>query len=184
MAGLLTFSRGGVLAMFAAAVLALGLLVRRGLLGKKSLVAIGGLTVVMAGALLIYGYEPLAARLSTLRDSRSLDELSDGRKALWAAHLKAIPQFAWTGVGVGSHPYIYPTYMEEDFDVEFTHGENGYLHLLVETGIPGLILMLAAAATVLLLVRPRGAVSGRDRRARVGGGFAAGFGGQSAALVW
>ena len=68
--------------------------------------------------------------------------------ALWAAHLKAIPQFAWTGVGVGSHPYIYPTYLEEDFDVEFTHGENGYLHLLVETGIPGLVLMLAAAATI------------------------------------
>jgi tetratricopeptide (TPR) repeat protein len=49
---------------------------------------------------------------------------------------------------VGSHPYIYPTYLEEDFDVEFTHGENGYLHLLVETGVPGLMLMLAAAATI------------------------------------
>lgn len=147
-AGLLTFSRGGVLAMFAAAVIGLGLLIRRGLLGKKSLVAIGGLTVVTAVALMIFGYEPLATRLSTLRDSRSLEELCRGRNALWAAHLKAIPQFAWTGAGVGSHPYIYPTYLEEDFDVEFTHGENGYLHLLVETGIPGLVLMLAAAATI------------------------------------
>jgi O-antigen ligase/tetratricopeptide (TPR) repeat protein len=148
-AGLLTFSRGGVLAMLAATVIGLGLLIRRGLLGKKSLAAIGGLALVMAGALMIFGYEPLATRLSTLRDSRSLDELSRGRHALWAAHLKAIPQFAWTGAGVGSHPYIYPTYLEEDFDVEFTHGENGYLHLLVETGIPGLLLMLAASATIL-----------------------------------
>ncbi len=148
-AGLLTFSRGGLLTMFAAAVIGLGLLIRRGLLGKKSLVAVGGLALVTGGALMIYGYEPLAQRLSTLRDSRSLEELCRGRKALWAAHLKAIPQFAWTGTGVGSHPYIYPTYMEEDFDVEFTHGENGYLHLLVETGIPGLVLMLAAAATAL-----------------------------------
>jgi len=149
LAGLLTFSRGGVLAMFAAAAIALGLLIRRGLLGKKSLAAIGGLAVVTFGALAIYGYEPLAARLSTLRDSRSLDELSAGRKALWAAHLRTIPQFAWTGAGVGSHPYIYPAYMPEDFDVEFTHGENGYLHLLVETGIPGLILMLSAAGVIL-----------------------------------
>lgn len=147
-AGLLTFSRGGVVAMCAASVISLGMLIRRGLLSRKSLAAIGGLIAVTAGALLIYGYEPLAAKLSTLRDSRSLDELSAGRRALWAAHLKAIPQFAWTGSGVGSHPYIYPTYMEESFDVEFTHGENGYLHLMVETGIPGLILMLAAAATI------------------------------------
>lgn len=147
-AGLLTFSRGGVLAMFAATVIGLGLLIHRGLLGKKALLAVGGLTVVVAAALTIYGYEPLANRLSTLRDSRSLDELCRGRNALWAAHLKAIPQFAWTGAGVGSHPYIYPTYMEEDFFVEFTHGENGYLHLLIETGAAGLVLMLAAAAMV------------------------------------
>lgn len=145
-AGLLTFSRGGVLAMFAAAVISLGLLIRQGALGKKSWMAIGGLSLVVAAALTIYGYEPLANRLSTLRDSRSLDELCRGRDALWAAHLKAIPQFVWTGAGVGSHPYIYPTYMEEDFDVEFTHGESGYLHQLVETGLSGLLLTLAAAA--------------------------------------
>jgi tetratricopeptide (TPR) repeat protein len=36
--------------------------------------------------------------------------------------------------------------MEEDFDVEFTHGENGYLHLLVENGFAGLIVLLAALA--------------------------------------
>ena len=148
-AGLLTFSRGGVIAMFAATAISLGLLIWRGMLGKKSLVAIGGLAVVTGGALMIYGYEPLAARLSTLRDSRSLDELSQARRALWAAHLRVIPQFALSGTGVGSHPYIYPTYMEEDFDVEFTHGENGYLHLMVETGISGLVLLLAAAATIL-----------------------------------
>lgn len=152
-AGLLTFSRGGVVVMFAAAVISVGLLIRRGLLGKKSLAALGGLTVVMAAALTIYGYEPLANRLSTLRDSRSLDELCRGRNALWAAHLKAIPQFTWTGTGVGSHPYIYPTYMEEEFDVEFTHGENGYLHLLIETGLPGLVLMLVAAATIFFWCR-------------------------------
>ncbi len=147
-AGLLTFSRGGVIAMFTATVIGLGLFLRQGLLGRKSLLAIAGLSVVTSAALLIYGYEPLAARLSTFREAHSLEELSRGRSALWAAHLKAIPQFAWTGAGVGSHPYIYPTFMEEDLDVAFTHGENGYLHLLIETGIPGLLLMLAAAATI------------------------------------
>ena len=145
-AGLLTFSRGGVMALLAATVISLSLIARQGQLSRRSLAALGGLAVVMAGALAIFGYEPLATRLSTLRDSRSLGELSRGRDALWAAHLRAIPQFAWTGTGVGSHPYIYPTYIEENFEYEFTHGENGYLHLLLETGLPGIVLMLAAAA--------------------------------------
>lgn len=144
-AGLLTFSRGGVAAMFVAAALSLGILLRQRRLGRKSLLVLGGLTLVTAGALLIYGYEPLAARLSTVRESRSLDELSAGRRALWAALLKAIPEFAWVGSGVGSHAYIYPTYLEESFDFEFTHGESGYLHLLIETGAVGLVLALGAA---------------------------------------
>ena len=145
LAGLLTFSRGGVVAMFTAAVICLIVLVRKRLLGRKSLVAIAGLATLLIGALAIHGYEPLAKRLSTLRDSRSLEELSHGRKALWAAHTKAIPRFALTGTGVGSHAEVYRTYLDKHFDVAFTHGENGYLHLLLETGFPGLTLMLAAA---------------------------------------
>jgi len=163
LAGLLTFSRGGVIAMFVAATVCLAIFVWRRLLGRKTLFAVAGLVVLLVGALSIHGYEPLARRLATLRDSRSLDELSHGRKALWAAHMKAIPRFALTGTGAGSHELVYRTYLDEHFDLAFTHGENGYLHLLLETGIPGLALMLAAAGLALYwCIRTLFIRSGRD----------------------
>ncbi len=144
-AGLLTFSRGGVVGMFTAAVVCLGLLVWKGLLGKRSVITVGGLALLLVGALAIHGYEPLARRLSTLRDSRSLEELSRGRQVLWAADLTAIPKFPLTGTGAGSHRQVYRTYLEEHFNVDFTHAENGYIHLMLENGFTGLALMLCAA---------------------------------------
>ena len=144
-AGLLTFSRGGVLTMFAASAICVGVYYQKRLFGKRSLAVIAGLGLVLAAALTIFGYERLALRLNTLREARSLAEVCRGRNALWAAHLKAIPLFPFTGTGVGSHREVYPIYLDEYFDVEFTHGENGYLHLLVETGFPGLALLLIGA---------------------------------------
>jgi O-antigen ligase len=141
---LLTFSRGGVVTACIASLVILVLMTRNGLLKQNAWLSIAGLSVVLIGALAIYGYEPLARRMVTLRDSRSLDEVCHGRKALWEAHLEAIPRFLATGTGAGSHREIYQTYMSESFDTEFSHGENGYLHLLLEMGIVGLILALAA----------------------------------------
>jgi O-antigen ligase/tetratricopeptide (TPR) repeat protein len=146
LAGLLTFSRGGVIALFTASAVCLGILAVKKLLGKQAVSVIAAMAVLLAAALTIYGYEPLAKRLSPLRDARSLEEVCQGRNALWSAHLKAIPRFPLTGVGVGSHREIYRTYLDQQFDVEFTHGESGYLPLLLETGLPGLVLMLTAAA--------------------------------------
>ncbi len=146
---LLTFSRGGVIAAFVATTLCLSLMIRRGLLAGKALLAIGGMTIVLVAALAIHGYEPLAARLSTLRDSQTLDEICHGRSALWKAHLTAIPRFLLFGAGAGSHRDIYPTYLETEYAVEFTHAENGYLQVLLETGVTGLLLALIAAGMAL-----------------------------------
>ncbi|MCL4203698.1 MAG: O-antigen ligase family protein [Pirellulaceae bacterium] len=141
---LLTFSRGGVVTACIASFVALGLMAHRGLLDRKALLRFAGLTFVLVAALAIHGYEPLAKRMATLRDSQSLDEISRGRKELWEAHRLAIPKFFATGTGAGSHREIYPTYLDESFDVEFTHGENGYLHLWLETGTVGLTLAVSA----------------------------------------
>ncbi len=146
---LLTFSRGGVVTAFVAMTLCLSLMIRRGLLGSRALLAIGGMTVVLVAALAIHGYEPLAARLSTLRDSQTLDEICHGRSALWQAHLRAIPRFLWLGSGAGSHRDLYATYLETEYAVEFTHAENGYLQVLLETGVAGLVLALLAAGMAL-----------------------------------
>ncbi len=146
LAGLLTFSRGGIIVMCVASVVCLWNLYRKGLVGRRAAIAIAGGGIFLAGAIAIHGYEPLSQRLGTLRNADSLSELSRGRHALWSAHLQAIPKFGLIGAGVGSHPEIYRTFMREHVDLEFTHGESGYLHLLLETGFLGLALAATFAA--------------------------------------
>jgi len=176
-AGLLTFSRGGVIAMFTVGVVCVGLFVWKGMLGKKSMIAIAGLSALMLGALAIHGYEPLAKKLATLRDSQSLEELSHGRKMLWGADLTAIPKFALAGTGAGSHRQVYRTYLDEHFNVDFTHAESGYIHILLENGFLGLILMLCAVGLVFywcirtLVAGQKGGEKSRvkSRESRAGG---------------
>jgi O-antigen ligase len=141
---LLTFSRGGVVTASIACLAVMILMARCGLWKHRAWLGLGGMAAVLIAALGIYGYEPLARKMTTLRDSRTLDELCHGRNALWEAHLLAIPKFLVTGTGAGSHREIYETYMRESFDTEFTHGESGYLHLTLEMGMVGLSVALAA----------------------------------------
>lgn len=148
-AGLLTFSRGGAVAIFTATAVCGGIYFGKRLVGKRAVAAMGLLALVVLGSLAIYGYEPLSRRLSTLRDAHSLAELCRGRNALWAAHRQAIPRAPLLGTGVGSHRDIYPVYLSEDFDVEFSHGESGYQHLLVETGFLGAAVLLTGAGLAL-----------------------------------
>ena len=141
-AGLLTFSRGGVIAIVVAGMATTAIYSWKSLLDKKAMVMAGIMGVIVIAALLIHGYQPLGARFAALQQSRSLQEASHGRAALWSALLDGIPQFAWLGSGIGSHRDVYPIFMEEFYDIEFTHGENGYLPLTLEGGIPALLLML------------------------------------------
>jgi len=141
-AALLTFSRGGVVVLILAAMSGVALLYWKNLFSRQALNGVAIVACLMVGALSIYGYEPLARRLGTLGEAQSIDELSHGRWALWSAHVKAIPDFWMVGTGVGTHRDIYPTYLSEHFDVEFTHGESGYMQLMLETGILGSTLFL------------------------------------------
>jgi O-antigen ligase/tetratricopeptide (TPR) repeat protein len=142
-AGLLTFSRGGVIAIAVASVAAVAIFYWKSVLDKKAMVMAGIMGAVVLVALLIHGYQPLSARFAALQNSRSLQEASHGRAALWSALLDGIPQFAVLGSGIGSHRDVYPIFMEEFYDVQFTHGENGYLPLTLEGGVPALLLMMA-----------------------------------------
>ncbi|HUG69153.1 MAG TPA: O-antigen ligase family protein [Pirellulaceae bacterium] len=136
-AALLTFSRGGVIAALLAAVSGVAILSWKQMFSRRAMSVVAVIACLMVVSLSIHGYEPLARRLGTLRDSQSIDELSHGRWALWNAHFAAIPDFWLLGSGVGTHRDIYPAYLAEHFDVEFTHGECGYFQLLLETGLLG-----------------------------------------------
>ena len=141
-AALLTFSRGGVIAMLLAAGSGVALLSWKQMFSRRSIAIVAAIACLLIVSLSIHGYEPLARRLSTLDGSQPIEQFARGRWELWTAHLKAIPDFWLVGTGIGTHRDIYPTYMKEHFDVEFTHGESGYLPLLVESGFVGFGLLL------------------------------------------
>lgn len=140
-AGLLTFSRGGVISILAAAAVCVLLLARQGLFGRQALIGLGAVTLLVAAALTIHGSTRLATRLESLLHIASEDQPFN-RRMLWNALLEAIPQYAVLGSGVGTHREVYPQYIDEDPTVDYTHAESGYLQLGLETGVPGLLLML------------------------------------------
>ena len=74
---------------------------------------------------------------------RSKNSIKEARRAIWQADFKALKDYSLFGSGVGSHREIYPMYLNEPWEVEFTHGENGPLQIALETGWPGLALLLA-----------------------------------------
>jgi len=185
-AGLLTFSRGGVIALGLAAAICIGIYFWKSLISKRAWIGVAAAGAVMLTALCIHGYEPLARRMASFGEARSLEELSSGREALWSALIEAIPHFVWVGSGVGTHRDVYPIFMDEYFAIEFSHGESGYLPLLLEAGVPGLLLMLTGLgvcsfwfARLLLTSRPggetRSAPSEHNERMAAAGAVAPGL---------
>jgi O-antigen ligase len=142
---MLSLSRGGMVAAGAACVVALLGLARSRQLGASlpmMVLLLGGLTI---GGLLVFGSQKVESRVNQLAsaDADNIDQMSC-RRAIWAADFEAIKKFPLLGTGVGSHREVYPAYMENlaDFTTfEFTHAESSYIHLALETGITGLVLL-------------------------------------------
>ena len=67
-------------------------------------------------------------------------------------------------------------YLTDSWEVEFTHAENGYLQVALETGLPGLVLLLGGIALCgrLVLPQPGRPARSQDLPVRRGGGGRAG----------
>ncbi len=144
-AGLLTFSRGGVIVVLLAVGVATFFFARQGLLGRRTVAGLIAIGVVLAAAVLIFGYEPLARELASL-GAGSIDEVdqNSARRSLWAADLKAFSQFPLVGTGGGSHAEVYPLHFDRHAEVRYSHAESGYIHVLLEYGLAGAALLLSA----------------------------------------
>jgi len=148
-AGLSSISRGGAISIVVA-VLIVALLYRRArLLRPRALLALALATSVAGAALAISGFDRLAGRLETVATT-DLDTIDHNaaRRIIWETDAQAIPHFLLLGSGVGSHSSVYHPFLTEPWEFEFTHAENGYLQILLETGLPGLLLLLAGIALV------------------------------------
>ncbi len=141
-AGLMSLSRGGVLAMLLAVVVCVLILYRGSLVGRRTALALAGSATLLGACLGIYGYGLVAARLEDLDKDQS-------RWGLWQADALAVADYPWTGTGLGSHREVCPIYHWDGSpvrNVEYTHAENGYIQAALEGGVPGLLLALAAVA--------------------------------------
>lgn len=144
-AGLMSLSRGGAIAIFVAAAVSIAACYRARTLGTRFVLGLAAMALLTVAALWIYGLDHVSDRLGDLTSS-SLDALDNhqGRRAIWAADLKASPDYWLLGAGVGSHAEIYPMTMDPPVEHEYTHAENGPIQLLLETGVTGLGLMSVA----------------------------------------
>ena len=144
MAVLMSFSRGGVLALLVSCVTALFLLLREGKVSRRMFAMLAGTGIIVCVGLSIYGYDALASRFQNAKSSDSLDN----RLRLWAAACEGMGHYPLLGTGLTSHCSVYPMYLlphpKDNPDVYYTHAENGYVQLALETGIVGLGLALTA----------------------------------------
>ncbi len=143
-AGLMSLSRGGVLVMFLAAAICVAVCYRAKTLSVRFVVSLAAVALLIGALLTVHGYQHVSNRLADL-SSGSLEQLDQGsgRRTIWATVIKAIPDYALLGSGVGSHREVYPMYLDESLPIEYTHAENGPLQVLLETGAVGLTLVLA-----------------------------------------
>ena len=144
-AALMSLSRGGAMAVTVAAVVCLAVLHRGSLVGRKTLLAVAGAGLLAGAFLHVYGYELVSQRLDDFGSIKELD--NGGRSRLWRADAGVIADYPIAGTGLGSHREICPTYLHDVATangLEYTHAENGYVQVALESGVPGLLLVLAA----------------------------------------
>lgn len=139
-AGILSsLSRGATTAMLAAG------LVVAGLAGvthaKRRLpVLLGALVLGLALIAWVGRGETVRARLASLLDPQA--SAQEARLPHWQNALLAVPEFGTTGSGMGTYRYLYGMYEQQPQRAWFYHAENQYVEALVETGWPGLGLMV------------------------------------------
>lgn len=141
-ASLLSFSRGGCLVIGCVMTVSAVSWWTLNRLEWRSVAVMGLIGIPVVIGLGIYGFSPLATELGSLKDVNNVQEVANGRQALWSALREGGEKFVWSGSGVGTHQDIYPVYLEEHFEFNFSHGESGYLQLFIEAGLPAILLLL------------------------------------------
>jgi len=149
--GLLSLSRGGAMAMFVAGIVCLAILHRGALVSRKTALGAIGAGLLVAACLQVFGYERVADRLNDFESVEKLDGLHE-RRQLWQADAAAVADYPLLGTGLGSHREVCPMYVHNEYTAggfEYSHAENGYLQVAMETGLPGLALALGAVGLCL-----------------------------------
>jgi O-antigen ligase len=82
---------------------------------------------------------------------RLIDPSNNGRTEHWRVAVEAFSKNVFTGQGAGTYEFSWARYRHETFSVVDGHGL--YFEVLSEYGIPGLLLLVATLAMILLVLR-------------------------------
>ncbi|TKJ34785.1 MAG: hypothetical protein CEE38_16630 [Planctomycetes bacterium B3_Pla] len=139
-----SLSRGGMLSMLVAgAVTTLVLSLSKSLRGHGWIVVLMALGA-FAGVLFI-GFDAVCDRLATLRQ---LSQAEAGRWQIVKDIATAWTKFPLLGTGLGTHEVVYPMFDRATIPALASHAENEYAQAAEETGVVGLMLLLAFAVCV------------------------------------
>lgn len=141
-----TLSRAGIIAgcIAAAAFFGSRLQTERWFL---ALCGISLLLVLAGGLLLLLELDtPILTELETLKDPVSPWTI---RVVHWADTMTSIRDFPLLGSGLGAYSYATLPYQKHYSRNWFEHADNQYFELLIEAGIPGLLIGLLAGAAAL-----------------------------------
>lgn len=144
---LLSGSRGGFVALVVESsiliVVLFGSVAGRGRRAFTPATALG----LMAAALAFFWMDPgdISKRLATLFNPSDFTEKTFGERRVVALDsLRIFRDHPWMGVGLGGFETAYPRYQSFPGDEVWDHAHNDFAEVLVETGLAGGLLILAA----------------------------------------
>ncbi len=143
-----SLSRGGLLGLAGAFCCCLLVKIQQ---DKNLARALGTVTCLVLGAGLAswIGLARIEARLATLWGGTAIE----GRWPMWVEAASIVKDFPLWGTGYGAYEVVNPIYRETGFYASVTvdHVHNEYLEVLVEGGVPALLLVLLAVGCICWL---------------------------------
>lgn len=139
---LISRARGAFVALSVSSVVLVVMLFAKSLINRRQFAAVAASVVMAVLLVAIVGHREIARVSERLHNWDT-----NGRVQIWKANLDVFSEFPVTGTGVGSHVYIHQRHLDQPFSVaQYTHAESSYLQIASETGILGLLLMVACLA--------------------------------------
>jgi O-antigen ligase/tetratricopeptide (TPR) repeat protein len=141
---LLSQSRGGLLVACIGTIVCLVFLHRVRALNGRTAGLLGGVACAAMLSLLLLGDRITTLVEANFHELASADlaqlDRGDGRQKIWQAAIAGIRDYPLLGTGLSSHREVYWTYFDHpEIGMEYSHAENGYLQLALETGLVGLV---------------------------------------------
>ncbi len=142
----LTLSRLGIVAAFAAGLLTVAVFARR-----KSLWAALAVLLALVALNALLAVDPVLARYSLLFEG---DRLGIGRAQCWRMALPLLRDFPLLGSGAGTFRHVFPMYQLPTLSGWWKFAHNDYLNLLCDAGVLGFVALSVAVVFLLKQIVP------------------------------